>query len=137
MCVYPNTEQSRSLTLKSYAQMDPIFSIETRAIYEIKTTTNDVVSSEGGPIGLPSSRATEAVTVVAVVSVALLVPAGQSVHVDSLSRQTNAHVSVTAFAHYLDLEVVEATGGRYRVGGPHRAGVLVSFAVAFIVNSQV
>ena len=117
--------------------MDPIFSIETRAIYEIKTTTNDVVSSEGGPIRLPSSRATEAVTVVAVVSVALLVPAGQSVHVDSLSRQTNAHVSVTAFAHNLDLEVVEATGGRDRVGGPHRAGVLVSFAVAFIVNSQV
>ena len=117
--------------------MNPIFSVEARAVTEIKTTTNHVVRSESWPVGLTSAGAAEAVTVISVISVALFVPAGQPVHVDALGRQTNSHVAVPALAHNLHLEVVEATGGGDGVGGSHRARVLVSLAVAFVMYSEV
>ena len=117
--------------------MNPIFSVEARAVTEIKTTTNHVVRSESWPVGLTSAGAAEAVTVISVISVALFVPAGQPVHVDALGRQTNSHVAVPALAHNLHLEVVEATGGGDGVGGSHRAGVFVSLAVAFVMYSEV
>ena len=99
--------------------MNPIFSVEARAVTEIKPTADHVVGGEGWPVSLPSARATEAVSVVPVISVALFVPAGQSVHVDPLGGQTDPHVAVPALAHDLHLEVVEAAGGGDGVGGPH------------------
>ena len=76
-------------------------------------------------------------TVVSVISVALFVPAWQPVHVDPLGRQPDPHIAVPALAHNLDLEVVEAAGGRDGVGGPDRACVLVSLSMAFVMNPQV
>ena len=59
------------------------------------------------------------------------------VHVDPLGREPNTHIAVPSFGHNLNLEIVEAAGGRYGVGGPDAAGVLVCLAVPLVVHPEV
>lgn len=54
----------------------------------------------------------------------------QSVHVDTVSGQTDAHVTVAALAHYLHLEIVEAAGSGNRMGGLDAGCVPVCLSMA-------
>ena len=110
---------TRRQTLKSDSQVDPILSVEAGAVTEIKTTTNHVVRSESRPVSLTSAGAAEAVTIISVISVTLLVPARQSVHVHPLGRESHAHVAVSTLGDYLDLEVIEAARGWNGIYGPN------------------
>lgn len=53
----------------------------------------------------------------------------QSVHVDTLGGETDAHVAIAAFAYNLHLKVVETAGWRDRVRSSHTRCVLVSLSV--------
>ena len=56
--------------------MVPVLGVEAGAVDEVDPAADDVVGREGGTVRLPRTRAAEAVTVVAVVPVGMLVPAG-------------------------------------------------------------
>ena len=99
--------------------MDSILGVEAGPIDEIESAAHGVSSGECGAVWLAGAGAAEAVTIISVISVTLLVPARQSVHVHPLGGETDSHVAVPALAHDPHLEVVEATGGRDRVGGSH------------------
>ena len=73
--------------------MMSVFGVETRVVYEIDAASDDVTRGEGGSVRLTRARGAEGVTVVAVVTVRVLVPAGQAVHIHPLRRQTDSHVS--------------------------------------------
>ena len=91
--------------------MNTILCVEAGAINEVEPAPNDISCGEGGTVGLTSAGAAEAVTIVSMVSVALFVPAWQPVHVDPLGRQTHPHVAVPPLGHYLDLKIIQPTGG--------------------------
>lgn len=55
----------------------------------------------------------------------------QSVHVDAMGGETDAHVSIPAFWHYAYFEVVETARSRDRVRSAHARCVLVCFAVTY------
>ena len=124
-------------TIESHSQVYSILCVETWSINKVETTADDVSSGECWTIGLTCARAAEAVTIISMVTIALLVPARQSVHVDSLSWETHTHVPISTLGDDLHLEVVEATGGGDGVGGPDWAGVFVCLAVTFVVNSEI
>jgi len=107
----------------------PILRVETSVVDEVDTTTDDIIGGEGGPVGLPRARGAERVAIISVVTVRVLIPAGQAVHVDTLGGEANAHVPVPTLADNLDFKVVEAAGRRDRVGGPDTGGILVSLPV--------
>ena len=65
--------------------MMTILCVEAGPIYEVDTTANDIPSSEGWSICLPSPRATEAVSIIPMVAIRVLIPPWESVHVDPLS----------------------------------------------------
>ena len=98
--------------------MVPVLGVEAAVLDEVEAAADHVVGGEGRPVGLAGAGAAEAVPVVAVVTVRLLVPPRQPVHADVLRGQADPHVAVAAFAHDLDLEVVEAARGWYGVRSP-------------------
>lgn len=55
--------------------MMPVLRVETRAVDQVDSATDDVTGRERRPVRLPGSRRAERVPVVAVVTVRLLVPA--------------------------------------------------------------
>ena len=99
--------------------MDAVLGVEAGPVNEIEGAAHSVPSGEGRPVWLTGARATEAMTIVTVISVTLFVPTRKSVHVHALGRETHAHVTVTTLGDYLDLEVVEATRGWYGMDGPN------------------
>jgi len=120
-----------------YYQMMAILGIETRPVNQVKSTANDVTSCESWPVGLASARTAETVPIIAVIAVGMFVPAWQPIHVHALCAKTDAHVAVAAFRNYLHLEVVDAAGGGYGVGGSDRGCVFVCLAVALVLHAQV
>lgn len=49
----------------------------------------------------------------------------EAVHPELLGRQADAHVAIPTPRNDPYFEVVESTGGRYRVGGAHGCGITV------------
>ena len=82
--------------------MDAVLGVEAGPVNEIEGAAHSVPSGEGRPVWLTGARATEAMTIVTVISVTLFVPTRKSVHVHALGRETHAHVTVTTLGDYLD-----------------------------------
>lgn len=116
---------------KSDAQVMTIFCVESSVVNEIYAATDHVTGSEGRAIGLASAAWTETVTVVTVIAIWLLIPAWQSIYVDTLHREADSHITVTTFAHNLHLEVIQAAWSRYRVRRANAGSVFVCFAVTW------
>jgi hypothetical protein len=114
-----------------------IFRVKTRVIYEIDAASDDVSRRKGGSVRLTGARRTERMAVVAVITIRLFVPTWQSVHVDALGGQTDAHVAVAPFADDLHLEVVEAARGGDGVRRLDARRISVRLAVTFVVNAQI
>ena len=76
--------------------MVAVLGVEGGVLHEVDTAPDDVARGEGGPVGLAGARGAEGVAVVPVVAVAVLVPAGEAVHVDALRGKADAHVAVAA-----------------------------------------
>ena len=107
----------------------PILRVEAGVVDEVDTTTDDIISGEGGSVGLPRARGAERVAIIPVITVRVLIPARKAVHVDTLGGEANAHVPVPTLADNLHFKVVEAAGRRDRVSGPDTGGILVSLPV--------
>ena len=71
-----------------------------------------LTSLELGPILAALAIAAEGVPVVAVVAIALGLPAGQPVHVDVGGAEAQPDVPLPALAYHLHLEVVQRQRGR-------------------------
>ena len=99
--------------------MDSILGVEAGTVDEIESAAHGVSSGECGAVWLAGAGAAEAVTIISVISVTLLVPARQSVHVHPLGRESHAHVAVSTLGDYLDLEVIEAARGWNGIYGPN------------------
>lgn len=110
------------------AQMVAVLRVEARVVHQIDAAADHVAGGEGRPVRLAVARRTERVAVVAVIAERLFVPAGQPVHLEVLRRQADAHVAVASLRDDLHLEVVQATGGGYRMGGAHRGRIVVVLA---------
>lgn len=105
--------------------MVAVLGVETRIVDQIDATTNNITGGKGGPVRLPIAGRAERVTVVTVVAVRLLVPPGQTIHLEVGMGQPDAHVAVPAFRDDFHLEVVQSAGGRYRISGTHRGSICV------------
>lgn len=116
---------------KGDAQVMAILRVEGGVVNEIYTATDHVAGGEGRSIRLPSSTWAETMAIVTVVTVWMLIPTGKSIYVDAWSRKADAHVTVASLAHDLHLEVVQATGSRYRVRCANTGSIFVSFAVTW------
>lgn len=68
--------------------MVSIFSVEACVVYKVDATSDDVTSSEGGSVGLAGAGGTKRVTVVAVVTVRVFVPAWNrsQKHIDIVAK---------------------------------------------------
>lgn len=113
------------------AQVMAILRVEGGVVNEIYTATDHVASGEGRAVGLSGATWAETVTVVAVVTIWMLIPTGKSIYVDAWGREADAHVTVASLAHDFHLEVVQAAGSRYRVRCANTGSVFMGFAVTW------
>lgn len=113
-----------------------IFCVESSVVDEIHAATNHITGGEGRTVGLSSTAWTETVTVVTVIAVWLLIPARQSIHVYTLHREADSHITITTFAHNLHFEVVQAAWSWYRVRRAYAGSVFVCFAVTWRTNAS-
>lgn len=113
------------------AQVMAILRVEGGVVNEIYAAADHVAGGEGGSVGLSSATWAETVAIVAVVTVRMLIPTGKSIYVDAWGWEADAHVTIAPLAHDLHLEVVQATGGRYRVRCANTGSVFVGFAVTW------
>lgn len=107
------------------AQVVSVLRVETSVVHQIDATTDYVARSEGRSIWFTRTGTAERVAVIAVISVGLLVPAGQTVHLEVLRGQSDAHVAVAPLRNDLHLEVVQATGRRNRMRSSDRSCIVV------------
>ena len=70
-----------------------VFGIEASIVDEIDATSDDVSGGESGTVRLTSAGGAEGVTIIAMVTVRVFVPSGQTVHVDALRRKSDSHIS--------------------------------------------
>ena len=89
--------------------MVAVFGLEAAAIDKIDPTANHIASCKSWTILLACAAAPEAVSIVAVVAVAVLVPPWQSVHVHSEGGEAHSHVAISAFGVDCHLKVVKST----------------------------
>lgn len=55
--------------------MMSVLSVEARVVYEVDAAADNVARGEGGPVGLPRAGRAERVSIVAMVTVRVFVPA--------------------------------------------------------------
>lgn len=109
--------------------MVSVLGVKSGVINEVDSATNNVTGGKRRPIWLARARGAETVSVVAVVSVGVFVPARESVDVNSVCREANSHVTISAFAHDLHLEVIQATGSWYRMCRANACSVFVCLPI--------
>lgn len=112
-------------------QVVAILRVERGVVDQIDAAADHVTGSEGRPVRLTSAGRAKAVTVIAVVTIRVLVPSRQPIHVDTVCREPDAHVPITSLAHNLHLEVVQAAGCWYGVCCANTGSVFVSFTVTW------
>ena len=78
-----------NFTLKCDAEVMTILSVEAGTVYEVDAAANDVTGGEGGPVSLAGTGAAEAVTIVAVVAVA--VPPHINIHAMQVQASFYCH----------------------------------------------
>ena len=59
--------------------------------------TNNIIGGECGSIGLTCAGTTKAVPIVSMVAIGMFVPSWQSIHINTLCRETNTHVSIASY----------------------------------------
>ena len=72
--------------------MMSVFGVEASVIDEIDATADDVTRGESRSVRLPSTGRAKRMTVVTVITVRVLIPTGEAIHIDPLGRQTDSHV---------------------------------------------
>lgn len=112
-------------------QVVAILRVERGVVDQIDAAADHVAGSEGRPVRLTCAGRAKAVAVIAVVTIRVLVPSWQPIHVDTVCREPNAHVPITSLAHNLYLEVVQAAGCWYGVCCANTGSVFVSFTVTW------
>lgn len=112
-------------------QVMAILCVECGVVDQIDAAADHVTGSEGRPIRLTRAGRAEAVAVITMVTIRVLVPSWQPVHVDTVCREANAHVAIATFAHNLYFEVVQTAGCWYGVRCANAGSVFVSFTVTW------
>lgn len=112
-------------------QVVAILRVERGVVDQVDAAADHVTGSEGRPVRLTCARRAKAVAVIAVVTIRVLVPPRQPIHVDTVCREPDAHVPITSLAHNLYLEVVQAAGCWYGVCCANTGSVFVSFTVTW------
>lgn len=112
-------------------QVVAILRVERGVVDQIDTAADHVTGSEGRPVRLTCAGRAKAVAVIAVITIRVLVPSWQPIHVDTVCREPNAHVPITSLAHNLYFEVVQAAGCWYGVCCANTGSVFVSFTVTW------
>lgn len=103
--------------------MVTVLGVEARVVHQIDATADDVTGGEGRSVRLPVTGRAERVAIVTVVTIRLLVPARQPIHLEVRVRQPDAHVTIAPLRDDLHLEVVQPASGRYRVRRTHRGSI--------------
>lgn len=62
------------------------------------------------------------------ISIGLLVPAGQTIRFEILCSEADAHVTVTSFRYNFHLEVIESAGSWYRMLRTNGCSIIVCFS---------
>jgi len=117
--------------------MMSVLGVEAGPIDQVEAAADHVTGCESRPVGLAGAGTAKTVTVVAVVTIRMFVPAGQTIHVHTLGTEPDPHVPVSSLGHNSDFEVVDAAGGGNGVGGSDRGSVFVSLSVTFVLHAQV
>ena len=66
-------------------------------LYSSAFPTNNIIGGECGSIGLTCAGAAKTIPIVAVIAIGMFVPSWQSIHINTLCRETNTHVSIAAY----------------------------------------
>lgn len=74
--------------------------------------------------------------IITMVSIRMLVPTWQPVHIDAMRGQTDSHVTIASFANNFHLKIIQAASGRYRVRCANAGSVFVSFTVTWGKNRE-
>jgi len=118
------------------AQIIAVLGVEARVVDEVQAAADHVPCGESGSVVLACARAAERVSVVAMIAVGVLVPAGQAAQLHVRFRQTDAHVTVAAFAYNLYFVVVDATCWWNHVVSANSRRVLVGLAWTLKINGR-